>query len=136
MRSSSSATNVHHTTIPPPPPYHHTTYISYPLTRALWCPLSLRSFPPSLHPSIHPSVDVVQENPSMRKVDFAEAKRYASSIGAVVVEASAKTGENVNEMFDQVRSSSLHHHFIIASSSHHHRITVFVMGYCVVGRWY
>lgn len=47
-------------------------------------------------------LDVVQANPALRKVDFAEAKRYASSINAVVVEASAKTGENVNEMFTQV----------------------------------
>jgi hypothetical protein len=44
---------------------------------------------------------MVQERPELRKVDLAIAQRYASSINAVVVEASAKTGENVTEMFNQ-----------------------------------
>jgi len=47
-------------------------------------------------------LDTVKDKPELRKVDFAIAQRYASSINAVVVEASAKTGENVNAMFNQV----------------------------------
>jgi len=47
-------------------------------------------------------LDLVQAQPNLRKVDLGEAKRYAQSIGAEVVEASAKTGENINEMFNKV----------------------------------
>lgn len=47
-------------------------------------------------------LDMVEENPSLRQVETAEAKRYASSIGALVVEASAKSGKNVNEMFEKL----------------------------------
>lgn len=54
-----------------------------------------------------PAVDVVEDKPSMRQVETAEAKRYAASIGALVVEASAKSGKNVSEMFDKVRDRQL-----------------------------
>jgi len=47
-------------------------------------------------------VDMVESNPSSRRVEFAEARRYALSIGATVLEVSAKTGVNVNEAFSQV----------------------------------
>jgi len=47
-------------------------------------------------------LDLVDEDPNRREVDIAEAKRYASSLGAVVIEASAKSGKNVNDLFHQV----------------------------------
>jgi len=47
-------------------------------------------------------LDLVEENPSLREVDTNEAKRYATSVKALVVEASAKTGKNVPAMFDQL----------------------------------
>jgi small GTP-binding protein len=47
-------------------------------------------------------LDIVEDNPQLRQVETAEAKRYASSIGALLVEASAKSGKNVNEMFEQL----------------------------------
>lgn len=47
-------------------------------------------------------LDIVEENPQLRQVEIAEAKRYAQSIGALVIEASAKNGTNVNEMFEQL----------------------------------
>ena len=72
------------------------------------------------------AVDMVEANEGLRKVDFNEAKvrcslhptlplsladvssvllvgqRYASSIGAIAIEASAKTAFNIQEMFNQV----------------------------------
>jgi hypothetical protein len=48
------------------------------------------------------SADLVSESPSLRKVDLAEAKRYATTINATVMETSAKNGANVNEIFEQV----------------------------------
>jgi len=48
-------------------------------------------------------LDLVVEDESKRKVDLTEAKRYASTINAVVLEASAKTGgESVTKCFEQV----------------------------------
>ena len=47
-------------------------------------------------------LDAVEQNPSLRKVELAEAKAYAASIGAEVLEVSAKTGTNVSEAFSQV----------------------------------
>jgi len=47
-------------------------------------------------------VDLAEANPSTRRVDMGEARRYAHSIGASVLEVSAKTGVNVNEAFQHV----------------------------------
>ena len=47
-------------------------------------------------------LDAVEQNPSLRKVELAEAKQYASSIGAEVMEVSAKSGTNVSEAFSNV----------------------------------
>ena len=47
-------------------------------------------------------LDAVEQNPSLRKVELAEAKRYAASIGAEVMEVSAKTGANVSDAFVNV----------------------------------
>jgi small GTP-binding protein len=47
--------------------------------------------------------DLVEQDPSLRKVDKAEAKRYAQTIDAEVFEASAKTGTNVADIFSHVR---------------------------------
>jgi len=46
--------------------------------------------------------DVVEDREDLRKVSLAEAKRYASSINAHVLEASAKSGKNIREAFEQV----------------------------------
>ena len=55
-------------------------------------------------------LDAAQENPSSRQVDLNEAKRYAASIGAQVVEASAKTGENVPQTFFNVVQMAFDRH--------------------------
>jgi len=47
-------------------------------------------------------VDVVESNPSHRRVEFGDARRYAASVGATVLEVSAKTGVNVSEAFQTV----------------------------------
>jgi len=47
-------------------------------------------------------LDAVEQNPSLRKVELAEAKKYATSIGAEVLEVSAKSGTNVSEAFSNV----------------------------------
>ena len=47
-------------------------------------------------------LDSVEQNPSLRKVELAEARQYAQSIGAEVMEVSAKTGTNVSEAFSNV----------------------------------
>ena len=47
-------------------------------------------------------LDAVEQNPSLRKVELAEAKQYATSIGAEVMEVSAKTGTGVSEAFSNV----------------------------------
>lgn len=46
-------------------------------------------------------LDLAEADPSRRKVDVAEAKRYASSIGAQLIEVSAKSGTNVNKAFEE-----------------------------------
>lgn len=46
--------------------------------------------------------DMVQEDPSLRKVDFAEVKKYAKTVGAEAYETSAATGYNVVEIFTKV----------------------------------
>lgn len=54
-------------------------------------------------------LDLVQKHPEYRKVDFAEAKRYATTLNAEVVEASAKSGHNVGEVFiKMVRACNEH----------------------------
>ena len=47
--------------------------------------------------------DLVEQDPSLRKVDKAEVKRYAQTIDAEVFEASAKSGMNVADIFSHVR---------------------------------
>jgi len=47
-------------------------------------------------------LDAVEQNPSLRKVELAEAQKYAASIGAAVMEVSAKSGTNVSEAFSSV----------------------------------
>ena len=47
-------------------------------------------------------LDAVEQNPSLRKVELAEARQYATSIGAEVLEVSAKSGTNVSEAFSKV----------------------------------
>lgn len=49
-------------------------------------------------------LDIVEENEELRKVNFDEAKKYAASINAGVMETSAKTGRNVAQIFTQVVS--------------------------------
>ncbi len=49
--------------------------------------------------------DLVEQDPSLRKVDKAEVKRYAQTIDAEVFEASAKSGMNVADIFSHVRFS-------------------------------
>lgn len=81
---------------------------------------SLVPTPPSIHPSIRPPhpttprrppppvparclpVDLVEANPSLRRVALDEAKRYGASVNATVVEASAKSGASVAHTFEQV----------------------------------
>jgi small GTP-binding protein len=46
--------------------------------------------------------DLVADRPAARQVDAAEARRYAQSIGALLFEASAKTGAGVAEAFQRV----------------------------------
>jgi len=47
-------------------------------------------------------LDLVEEEESLRKVEFTEAKKYADSIDANVIEASAKSGKNVADIFCKV----------------------------------
>lgn len=51
-------------------------------------------------------LDIVEEDPAQRKVDFAEAKAFAESIGADIIEASAKTSVGVAAAFERVVRSS------------------------------
>lgn len=51
--------------------------------------------------------DEVEADPSRRKVDFAEAQRYAESIGATVLEASAKSAYNIDKIFSTVVQTAL-----------------------------
>jgi len=47
-------------------------------------------------------LDIAEENPAHRRVDATEAKRYAASVNAILVETSAKSGQGVNEIFAQL----------------------------------
>jgi len=47
-------------------------------------------------------VDLVEANPSARRVPLDEAKRYGASVNAMVVEASAKSGDSIAHTFEQV----------------------------------
>eukprot|EP00697_Spironema_sp_BW2_P012821 gnl/Spiro4/29480_TR14438_c0_g1_i1.p1 gnl/Spiro4/29480_TR14438_c0_g1~~gnl/Spiro4/29480_TR14438_c0_g1_i1.p1 ORF type:complete len:213 (+),score=28.49 gnl/Spiro4/29480_TR14438_c0_g1_i1:117-755(+) len=47
-------------------------------------------------------LDLVLEQPELRKVEFSEAETFAKKIGADVFETSAKTGVNIGEVFDRV----------------------------------
>src|SRR3954453_18185517 len=46
-------------------------------------------------------VDLVEANPSLRRVPLDEAKRYGASVNAMVVEASAKSGDSIATTFEQ-----------------------------------
>ncbi len=48
------------------------------------------------------AVDLVESNPGGRQVDFAEAKRYAATLGAPIFEVSAKSGTSVPDAFVKV----------------------------------
>jgi hypothetical protein len=48
------------------------------------------------------TVDLVEANPSARRVPLDEAKRYGASVNAMVVEASAKSGDSIAHTFEQV----------------------------------
>jgi len=47
-------------------------------------------------------LDLCDANPALRRVELGEARRYAQTIGASVLEVSAKTGVNVAEAFTAV----------------------------------
>lgn len=49
-------------------------------------------------------MDLVEANPSARRVPLDEAKRYGASVNAMVVEASAKSGASIAHTFEQVVS--------------------------------
>lgn len=49
-------------------------------------------------------LDLVEANPSARRVPLEEAKRYGASVNAMVVEASAKSGDSIAHTFEQVVS--------------------------------
>jgi small GTP-binding protein len=49
-------------------------------------------------------LDIVEANPELRQVDTAAAEQYATSVGAQVVEVSAKSGKNVNDIFEKLVS--------------------------------
>jgi Ras-related protein Rab-24 len=51
-------------------------------------------------------LDIVEEDPSKRQVTLAQATAFAETIGADIVEASAKTSQNVAEAFQRVVRSS------------------------------
>jgi GTPase SAR1 family protein len=46
--------------------------------------------------------DIVEQDPSKRKVDLYEAKKYGDIINAEVIECSAATGKGVDEIFKKV----------------------------------
>eukprot|EP00808_Paulinella_micropora_P005517 g5728.t1 len=47
-------------------------------------------------------LDLVETDPNLRQVNLAEAQRYAKSVGAHVIEASAKSGQNIDKIFQTV----------------------------------
>lgn len=47
-------------------------------------------------------LDLVQDDPSARRTTTEEAERYAEAEGLLFCEASAKTGENVSEIFMKI----------------------------------
>jgi len=44
-------------------------------------------------------LDLVESNPALRRVELGEAKRYAATINANVLEVSARSGANVSDAF-------------------------------------
>lgn len=50
--------------------------------------------------------DLVQENPSLRKVSREDAEAYAKKYGLLYSETSAKTGYNVKEAFERLVESN------------------------------
>ena len=52
-------------------------------------------------------LDLVQQNPALRKVDSAQAKQYAQSIGAIYAETSAKSGLNVENVFQKTIDTAI-----------------------------
>jgi len=61
--------------------------------------------------------DLCEGDESARKVSLAEAKRYAATINADVLEASAKSGVNINEMFEQVVEMCFERQDLLASKA-------------------
>jgi small GTP-binding protein len=52
-------------------------------------------------------LDLVEENPSLRRVDFGDAKRYAKTINAEAFEVCAASGKGVHEVFQKVVLTSV-----------------------------
>eukprot|EP00163_Fabomonas_tropica_P001782 TRINITY_DN1131_c0_g1_i1.p1 TRINITY_DN1131_c0_g1~~TRINITY_DN1131_c0_g1_i1.p1 ORF type:complete len:210 (+),score=5.49 TRINITY_DN1131_c0_g1_i1:229-858(+) len=46
--------------------------------------------------------DLVESNPNLREVDPEAAESYAKSIGAIYLETSAKTGINIDKVFESI----------------------------------
>lgn len=46
--------------------------------------------------------DIVADNPGKRAIETADAKAYAEEAGLLFFETSAKTAENVKELFTQI----------------------------------
>jgi hypothetical protein len=53
-------------------------------------------------------LDLVQDDPSARRVTREEAERYAEAEGLLFAEASAKTGEGVSDIFMKIGESHVH----------------------------
>ena len=51
------------------------------------------------------AVDLVEADPSLRKVELSEVLEYAKSLDAKVFEVSSKSGKNIQESFQQVVKS-------------------------------
>ncbi len=52
-------------------------------------------------------LDLVESNPSLRRVDTKEAMRYAAKINATLFESSAKNGMNVDQIFETLVNHAL-----------------------------
>lgn len=52
-------------------------------------------------------LDIVEANPEARRVSREMAEKYAAEEGLLFMEASAKTGEGVKEVFERIGASLL-----------------------------
>uniref|UniRef100_A0A6A7GAK5 Ras-related protein Rab-24-like n=1 Tax=Hirondellea gigas TaxID=1518452 RepID=A0A6A7GAK5_9CRUS len=52
-------------------------------------------------------LDIIEEDPTKRAVELEEAQRFASSMDANIVEVSAKTGQNIPQIFEEAISKYL-----------------------------